>query len=52
MLGDLQLQGKGVKKEFIHVRIDVSGSPLECPGRFAFELFGDVVLFVLVSFVV
>ncbi|XP_050363646.1 probable DNA helicase MCM9 [Argentina anserina] len=35
VLGDLQGSGKGgVKKEFIHVRVDVSGSPLECPETF------------------
>ncbi|XP_024162361.1 probable DNA helicase MCM9 isoform X2 [Rosa chinensis] len=34
VLEDLQGLGKGVKKEFIHVRIDVSGSPLECPETF------------------
>ncbi|KAL6209548.1 hypothetical protein ACLB2K_020488 [Fragaria x ananassa] len=34
VLGDLQGLGKGVKKEFIHVRIDVSGSPLECLETF------------------
>ncbi|KAK9943255.1 hypothetical protein M0R45_008869 [Rubus argutus] len=34
VLGDLKDFDKGVKKEFIHVRIDTSGSPLECPETF------------------
>lgn len=32
ILEDLKGSNKGIKKEFIHVRIDISGSPLECPG--------------------
>ncbi|XP_062077081.1 probable DNA helicase MCM9 [Humulus lupulus] len=34
ILGDLKGSEKGVKKEFIHVRIDISGSPLECADTF------------------
>ncbi|XP_050145164.1 probable DNA helicase MCM9 isoform X2 [Malus sylvestris] len=33
-LRDLDGFDKGIKKEFIHVRIDISGSPLECPETF------------------
>lgn len=35
---DLDGFDKGIKKEFIHVRIDISGSPLECPGLFLFKI--------------
>ncbi|XP_024029253.1 probable DNA helicase MCM9 [Morus notabilis] len=34
ILGDLKGSDKGIKKEFIHVRIDVCGSPLECAETF------------------
>ncbi|CAL9021279.1 unnamed protein product [Prunus brigantina] len=34
ILGDLNGSNKGIKKEFIHVRINISGSPLECPETF------------------
>ncbi|RXI00382.1 hypothetical protein DVH24_037930 [Malus domestica] len=37
-LRDLDGFDKGIKKEFIHVRIDISGSPLECPGLFLFKI--------------
>jgi len=35
-LGDLKLKGHKsvVEKKFIHVRVNISGSPLECPGFF------------------
>ena len=40
ILGDLKGSGEnGIRKEFIHVRIDVSGSPLECAGDFLFMPF-------------
>ncbi|GMN58942.1 hypothetical protein TIFTF001_028034 [Ficus carica] len=34
ILGDLKDSENGIKKEFIHVRIDVCGSPLECAETF------------------
>ncbi|KAI4375879.1 hypothetical protein MLD38_013697 [Melastoma candidum] len=34
VLGNLKEKSKGVKKEFIHVRLDIGGSPLECPETF------------------
>ncbi|KAL6269737.1 hypothetical protein ACE6H2_026648 [Prunus campanulata] len=34
ILGDLNGSNKGIKKEFIHVRIYIGGSPLECPETF------------------
>ncbi|KAK7809526.1 putative dna helicase mcm9, partial [Quercus suber] len=36
VLGDLKLKGHKsvVEKKFIHVRVNISGSPLECPGTF------------------
>jgi len=45
----LKFGEKGVEKKFIHVRINVCGSPLECPGTvivlflvkfFVFNVFG------------
>lgn len=32
----LKFSEKGVEKKFIHVRINIGGSPLECPGLFLF----------------
>ncbi|GLT62581.1 hypothetical protein SLA2020_352040 [Shorea laevis] len=34
VLGDLKGCQSGIEKKFIHVRINVSGSPLECPETF------------------
>ncbi|TKY71481.1 DNA helicase MCM9 [Spatholobus suberectus] len=34
VLGDMADDKKGVEKKFIHVRINISGSPLECPESF------------------
>ncbi|XP_035540173.1 probable DNA helicase MCM9 isoform X2 [Juglans regia] len=34
VLGDLKGCNSGIEKKFIHVRINVSGSPLECPETF------------------
>ncbi|XP_062177767.1 probable DNA helicase MCM9 isoform X5 [Alnus glutinosa] len=34
VLGDLKGCKSGIEKKFIHVRINVSGSPLECPETF------------------
>ncbi|XP_015893484.3 probable DNA helicase MCM9 isoform X1 [Ziziphus jujuba] len=34
ILEDLKGSNQGIKKEFIHVRIDIGGSPLECPETF------------------
>ncbi|KAK7302544.1 hypothetical protein RJT34_13436 [Clitoria ternatea] len=34
VLGDMAADKNGVEKKFIHVRINISGSPLECPETF------------------
>ncbi|XP_031381045.1 probable DNA helicase MCM9 isoform X1 [Punica granatum] len=34
VLGDMKGKGCGVKKDCIHVRINICGSPLECPETF------------------
>lgn len=34
ILGDSKGSMNGVKKDFIHVRINVTGSPLEFPGMY------------------
>ncbi|RDX79673.1 putative DNA helicase MCM9, partial [Mucuna pruriens] len=34
VLGDMADDENGVEKKFIHVRINISGSPLECPETF------------------
>lgn len=46
MLGDLKLKGHKsvVEKKFIHVRVNISGSPLECPGSFFFPILLSVIL--------
>lgn len=36
VLGNMKGQESGVKKNYVHVRIDISGSPLEYPGSLIF----------------
>ena len=31
-----------VEKKFIHVRVNISGSPLECPGFFSYSSLCDI----------
>ena len=58
MIKGLKFGEKGVEKKFIHVRINVCGSPLECPGTLLFFflvnficcLVGWFLLFLLLMF--
>lgn len=43
-MGDSKGCMNGVKKDFVHVRINVAGSPLEWPGLFLFLSFTAVML--------
>lgn len=37
-MGNLRENKDGVEKNFIHIRINISGSPLECPGLLLFSI--------------